>query len=214
MIRRERLTTLKWVLAKAWGRRKPGMRVCSLTACGVGGEQRLESFSTWDSYPRSAETLSFKHLKFPFDPFSEQELKGDSQDYTCAGDLYSDSGITDEMRSLRCLGSGQQFTGALAAKEDCQSFPDSDPRLEKEEQQREQRCVCTCSKRRPPESHCPPLGKPRATSVAKGSGGGARRHGLASQSQPHSGAEWQATHDGRRCLARQALKKKKKKNVE
>lgn len=44
------------------------------------------------------------------------ELRGDSRDYKRAGDLYSDRGITDEMRCLRCLGSGQQFTGALAAK--------------------------------------------------------------------------------------------------
>lgn len=50
---------------------EPGMRVCCLTPCRVGRDQRLESFSTWDSSPRSKETLSFKLLKFPFDTFSE-----------------------------------------------------------------------------------------------------------------------------------------------
>lgn len=55
---------------------EPGMRVCCLTPCRVGRDQRLESFSTWDSSPRSKETLSFKLLKFPFDTFSEHWAPG------------------------------------------------------------------------------------------------------------------------------------------
>ena len=95
---------------------EPGMRVCRLTPCRVGRDQRLESFSTWDSSPRSKETLSLNSWNSLSTPSLSIELRGDSRDHKRAGDLYSDRGITDEMRCLRCLGSGQQFTGALAAK--------------------------------------------------------------------------------------------------
>lgn len=116
-----------------------------------------------------------------------------------------------KIKCMKCLGSGQQFTRALAAKEECSSFPDSDPRLQKEpQQQREQGCFFTCCKSRRSESHSLHLWlKPETASAAKGSGGGARRHCLARKSRPHSGTEWQATHDGRRCLAHYPKKKKK-----
>lgn len=120
-----------------------------------------------------------------------------------------------KIKCMKCLGSGQQFTRALAAKEECSSFPDSDPRSQKEpQQQREQGCFFTCCKSRRSESHSLHLWlKPETASAAKGSGGGARRHCLARKSRPHSGTEWQATHDGRRCLAHYPKKKKKKKSL-
>lgn len=114
----------------------------------------------------------FKPPKFPFDPSLSIEQRDTKQGYKRAGDLHSESGIMDEMKCMKCLGSGLQFTGALAAKEECLSFPDSDPRLEKEQQQQqpEGRCFFTCSKP-PAESHSPRLGKTR-DSAAKGSGAG------------------------------------------
>lgn len=60
---------------------------------------------------------------------------GHAQGYECAGDLHSESGIMGEMKCMKCPGSGQQFIGALAAKKECLSFPDSDPHLKKEQQQ-------------------------------------------------------------------------------
>lgn len=59
----------------------------------------------------------------------------------------------------------------------------------------------------------PPAGIPLSTfwvnpePLARQQRGGAKRHRLASQSQLHSGAEWRATHDGRRCLASRTSKK-------
>lgn len=110
------------------------------------------------------------------------------------------------MKCLKCLGSGQQFTEALAAKKDCLSFPDSDTG---------ERIAATAGTRMllhllqapPAESHSPPLSKTVTASAAKGSGGGARRHCSVCQSRPHSGTEWQATHDCRRCLILYPFKK-------
>lgn len=134
--------------------------MCNLTPC-AGGEKRLESFSTIDSSRNRRRPC----LSNPWNSLSTPSLsinEGHSQGYKCAGDLHSESGMMGEMKCMKCLGSGQQFTGALAAKEECLSFLDSDPRLEKEQQrQPERRCFFTCSKRRRPESHSPPLGKTR-----------------------------------------------------
>ena len=211
MIRRDIFTALKRVLSKAWGSRE-----------WAGNESVLpDSVSCWQGpttgklqhlrqLPAVQGDPLFPTLEIPFRHLLWALSCGETHGITNVQViyLYRDRGITDEMRCLRCLGSGQQFTGALAAKEECYSFPDSDSRLEEKKQQlREQECVCTCSKRRPLESHFPPLGKSWATSAAKGSGDGANRHRLASQSQLHSGAEWRATHDGRRCLASRTSKK-------
>lgn len=156
----EIFTILKLVLSKAWGTRKPGTKMCNLTPRDVAGDERLESFSTLDSSRQSVKTFSFKRLKFPFDPCSKHWAEGRFTGYKCAGDLYSERGIRGEMKCLGCLGSGQQFTEALAAKKECLSFPDSDTG---------ERIAATAGTRMllhllqapPAESHSPPLSKTR-----------------------------------------------------
>lgn len=150
-------------------------------------EDRSSLSNTWNS--RLTPSLSI-------------EQTGDSQGYKCEDDLYSESGIRSEMKCPKCLGSGQQFTGALAAKEECLSFLDSDSRLEKgQKSQLEQRCFFTCSKRHPSGSHSPPLGKTWDSQRGKGKRGRGQRCCLARQSRLYRGTEWQTIHDGRRCLA-------------
>lgn len=93
-------------------------------------------------------------------PAPSMEQKEKFSGYKCAGDLYSERGIRGEMKCLKCLGSGQQFTEALAAKKDCLSFPDSDTG---------ERIAATAGTRmllhllQAPlaESHSPPLSKNR-----------------------------------------------------
>lgn len=113
----EIFTILKLVLSKAWGNEKAWHE--NKQSNSVPRWRRtLGKLQHHRQLPAVGGGLSaFQTFEIRFLPFSEHWAEGHSRGYTCAGDLHSERGIMGEMKCMKCLGSGQQFTGALAAKE-------------------------------------------------------------------------------------------------